>query len=292
MAWRDQFWGWTLALAVLALASGCESNRYNVSRIVNEPAPVPDAVRNEFGVVGALPSNYEPRFYFRSPLNKAEAAEKLSVDSFGAMEKATRFHWSSDARAVPAELAMEVTRIFYSAILSGTVGTLGGIISGVSETKLKEAEAAIRQALRDDPLEKGVISNIYHFAGNKQCETLAAIPQDLSAKLSRERDRKPDFSSLTNAGIDSVLLIRFYNQHFGVPEGINPPVTYVASADVKIVRARDGELLHAGYLEYHSRHHTFTAWGANGAKFFRGETRRAQRIFADVIFDQLLAIPR
>jgi len=72
-----------------------------------------------------------------------------------------------------------------------------------------------------------------------------------------------------------------------VAEGINPPMSYYAAADVKVVSTRNGALLHSGYLEYHSRRYTFTDWAANDASRFRGETSRAQRIFASVILDQL-----
>jgi len=108
---------------------------------------------------------------------------------------------------------------------------LTGIINGVPDAKLKAAEKVLRQALKDDPLDRGIISRIYETAESKRCDKLMPVPEAMLGDLT-----------------------------IG---------------------------LHSGYIEYHSRRHTFTDWAANDASRFRSETRRAQSIFASVILDQL-----
>jgi hypothetical protein len=280
-----------LCIALATLSTGCRTNYYNISRIINEPAPVPESVRKSFGVVGALPANVSPDFYFTAPLNKSAGAEKATVQTFDSMEKATRFKWDHHGPSgIAGDLTIEVARILFSAIISGTVGTLTGIIAGVPDEKLKQAEQVLRQALNDDPLDRGIIAKIYQTAEGRRCDKLLPVPEAMLGNFTIGSFNRSNFTALASTGIDSVLLIRIYRQHFSVAEGINPPMSYYAAADVKVVSTRDVVLLHSGYLEYHSRRHTFMDWAANDASRFRGETRRAQRIFASVILDQLFTV--
>jgi hypothetical protein len=96
-----------------------------------------------------------------------------------------------------------------------------------------------------------------------------------------------NFTALTNASIDSVLVVRLYSQSFGIVRRQNPPVLFAAEVDVFVFRASDGSVLHYDCLEYRSRERKFTDWGANNAARFREELKAAEKKIADMILDEL-----
>jgi hypothetical protein len=96
-----------------------------------------------------------------------------------------------------------------------------------------------------------------------------------------------NFGVLTNAGIDSVLVLRPWSQSFGAVQSLNPPIVFDAQVDVYVIRVSDGKVLHFDTLNYRSRERKFTEWGADGAKSFRVELKLAQRRFAECIAQEI-----
>ena len=84
-----------------------------------------------------------------------------------------------------------------------------------------------------------------------------------------------------------MLFIRLSNQSFGIIRCMNPPIVFAAQADVYVVRAGDGALLHFAAFQFQSKERRFTAWGENEASPFRSELKTAQRLFAEAIVQQL-----
>jgi len=268
-----------LAALLVVFGGGCQTDDSNFSRIINEPAPLAGSLRETFGVTALMPANLTPQFGFQYPQGRAEAAGTAALGTFNAMERATR--------PEDFDLGTETTRILFSAIISGAAAIFGSLFVGVPESEMRQAEAALKKALQDDPLEPGIIARLQEVARQRNCPRLVPLPEGFEPEFKAQGAKRFDYSTLKTSGIDSVLLIRVLSQHFGVAEGINPPMGYAAIADVVVIRTSDGTVLHSGYLDYRSRKHTFTEWAAKDARKFRGESRRAQKTFANVILDQL-----
>ena len=269
-----------LSVALLvAFAGGCQIDDSNFSRIINEPAPLAGSLRETFGITALMPAELTPQFGFQYPQGRAEAGGTAALGTFNAMERATR----------PEDFdpGTEVARILFSAIISGAAGIFSSLFVGVPESEMRQAEAALKKALQDDPLEPGIIARLQEVALQRNCRRLVPLPEGFETELKAQGATRINYRTLKAAGIDSVLLIRVLSQHFGVAEGINPPMGYAAIADVVVIRTSDGTVLHSGYLDYRSRKHTFTEWAAKDARRFRGESRRAQKIVANAILDQL-----
>src|SRR5258705_4380388 len=72
----------SLCIFVLLLASGCQTQSRNFSRIVNEPAPLPAGLRASFGKVGVVPDAVMPDPRWSRPMNKLEAMEVIAERTF------------------------------------------------------------------------------------------------------------------------------------------------------------------------------------------------------------------
>jgi hypothetical protein len=84
--------------------------------------------------------------------------------------------------------------------------------------------------------------------------------------------------------------MRVERQHFRADQhSINPPMAFDATIIVYITRISDGSLLFAGSLEYRSRKRLFSEWGANDATHFRKELFAAQKMFAEMLHEQLFS---
>jgi hypothetical protein len=73
-----------LALS-FALGAGCRSSDTNFSRIVNEPAPLPESVRSSLGVVGLLPPSVSSEFAFQYPMTPGQVMVTRSTQTFASL---------------------------------------------------------------------------------------------------------------------------------------------------------------------------------------------------------------
>ena len=77
---------WSTRCFVLALSfaigAGCRSSDGNFSRIVNEPAPLPESVRASLGVVGLLPPGVSSEFAFQYPPPPGDVMVTRSEQTF------------------------------------------------------------------------------------------------------------------------------------------------------------------------------------------------------------------
>lgn len=260
----------SLLLIIFAVASsGCRTHEGNFSRIINEPAPVPENVRASFGRVGVLLTSDNPKFGFQRPATPSESILPVMDKTFAPFDRA-----SNDASVLA-----------FGLIVSGFVGVVGSYVVGVPEAEIKEAEAALRKALLDAPLEPQIQNRVVQIAARRK------IPQPSSVMV-KNISRRPtgeDLRALSALGLDSLLVIRIFEQRFEEVRGLNPPMTFAVTADVEVWRVSDGARLHRGELEYRGRKLKFTEWAEHRAKPFREEMERVTRTSAAVIVDQLLA---
>lgn len=258
-----------LLVSLLGLCSGCRTHEGNFSRIINEPAPVPESVRARFGHVGILVTGDNPDFGFKRPATPTEAVLPIMDKTFAPIDRTTD----------------DASMLAFGLIASGVVGVVGSYVVGVPEAEIKEAESAVRKALVDAPLETQIQKRVAQIAGRRN------IPQPLSVTV-KDISRRPtaeDMRGLSVLGLDSLLVIQVFQQRFEELHGLNPPMTFAVTVDVEVLRVSDGVRLHRGELEYRGRKLKFTEWAEHRAKPFRAEMERVTRTTAAVIVDQLLA---
>ena len=273
--------GNALLLSAALACTSCRTLDEGMSRIINEPAPLPEKTRASFGVVALLPSGSAPEFQFTHPATPTEAMLPIAATTFNVLKEDAE--GDRNLREAAGKIALAV-------LISGTVGVIGGLMVGVPEEVLKECEASMREAVQEQPLEPAIRSRVQQVAAKARCSGLVSVPASAAAKLDLQSVTNRDFRALGNLGFDSLLSVRVSGQWFEQADGFNPPLTYAASVHLDVMRVSDGAVLHSGHLDYRGHQMRFTEWAANDAKAFRAETERARRAFAWAVMEQLFAI--
>jgi hypothetical protein len=184
-------------------------------------------------------------------------------------------------------LADEAAQLLFSLAAAGAVGLVEGLFAGVPTPELERSEAALRKALRDDPLEAGLQARLSQMAAAKGWKKLVAVPQGaLPASTGGQRVDQRNLSAL---GIDSLLVITVSNQRFFLVRDMDPLLGYAAEVDIRVIRASDGKVLHADALQYLSRERHFTKWADHDAKTFRADMDDAQQLITACILEELFA---
>jgi hypothetical protein len=271
----------TLLIFLLNICSGCRTTEGNFSRIINEPAPVPENVRTGFGRMGVLLTSENPEFNFNPPATPVEAAIPIAEKTYNSVHRSTRPDKNSDLDDYYKESAASLA---FSVIAAGVVGVVGSYVVGVPEDEIKDAEATLRKALHNHPLESLIQSRVLQMAARQPIPHLSSV----TMKVNSRNPTTNDLQALSVLGLDSLLIIRVGQQRFEELSGLNPPMTFAVAVEVEVKRVSDGARLHKGYLEYRGRRLKFTEWAERKAKPFRSEMERVTRTMTSVIVDQLL----
>jgi len=265
------------ALALLVVLAGCQTAGTNFSRVINEPAPLSAEVRASFGTVGVLPDYVlaDPRLEF--PQNKGQAMGTIAAATFNYLDKTVEP--ASD------KLRDEGAKIMFDAIVASVAGVFGGLLAGIPEPELKKGEAALRAAIQQEPIERGLQAKVYEMAGEARRMNLIPVPAAYAALLKSENPTNRNYRMLAGTGVDSVLLVRMAKHRFEAAEGINPAMVFAVEANMYVIRVADGELIACSSLDYRSRSRTFTHWARRDAKRLRSELRHARDVFTELLLD-------
>jgi hypothetical protein len=177
-------------------------------------------------------------------------------------------------------------------LISGVVGILSGLFTGVPDHEIDAAGIELRRALRESPLLPGTADRVQALLQAQGGPPLVAIPEQMAAELKAHSLTDRDYRPLSGLEIDTVMEIAVYRQCFRASDGINPPMTFDASVHVYLTRVSDGALLFAGPLDYRSRKYRFGKWADHNAKRFRAELERARQTIAESIVEQMFTHPR
>lgn len=154
----------------------------------------------------------------------------------------------------------------------------------VQEQEAQRSGELLRQAATEDPLQPGVETRLQELAARKNWGRLVSIPPNaMEAVKSRN-----DYQSFSHLDINSVLEIQISSERF-VSEHLHS-IIFTAQAKVFVVRVTDGQVLHAGELNYESGPHSYVDWSAHHAKRLHEEFKQARELMAEVLMEQLFGL--
>ena len=120
------------------------------------------------------------------------------------------------------------------AAAGGTVGALVGSVYGAvtaeSASKVRAAQIELENALRDVDVQATLRDHVLQTSRERSSVRLVALEE----------------------GVDTVLEVRVAAVRFVGQGGINPPLSVIMTAPVRLLRAADGAELYAATFEYRS----------------------------------------
>jgi hypothetical protein len=290
-----------VAMLFAFVSAGCRTSEPNFSRIINEPAPLPSAVRDKFGVLGLLPLDTLSAAELSRPANRLEAIVPVGGKAFGRVRDSTRWEesdgerfnhrtgeYETHPRVIEKEFNQEVASLAFSSLAAGLVGVVGGLFAGVPEAEIQRSEASLRLALAERPLEAGVHEQMVKLVRRHATNHVVLSSAD-AALLNLASATNRNLAALAGRGLDSVLWVRVDYQRFDHAKGVNPPMTFASGVSLQVLRVSDGALLHTSFLDYRGRRKKFTEWAAQDAKSFRAELSRASQFLGAAAVEKLFA---
>jgi len=262
--------GKTVSLLVLAMAvcSGCYSP--GRARIVSDVTPAEEPVRSTFGRVGLFLPEAPSGFVFRYPRNVSETIVHTAEKTWKGLD-----------------LDHGAEEVVTGLVVSGFVGLFSGFFFGVPQHDIEQAERELQKALRETPLQPSISSRVQSYLEAHGQPALQVIPPEIAAELNATALTNRDYRTLAGLGIDSLMEIVVEQHGFDAEGRGNPPMTVQASVQIYITRVSDGTVLFNSPLEYRGHKHRFLSWAEDDARKFRGELRRAGRVVAQSIVQQV-----
>ena len=285
---KGSVYGSVLAVVLAAMSimfSGCRTNdRTDFPRIINEPAPLAEAARREFGVVGVLPVAMATNAHWYPPGNRPEAFGQVAGKTLDWLAHSVEWKKSFDKD----DLAADGMTLGFITLVSLTAGTVGAFAVGVPEEQFRQCDANLRRALKEEPFDAGIQNQIGKLLAKRSLTNVHLLPEASLANI-KLHGPKPDLSMFAAQGIDSILDIRVSEIGFELESGINPEVAFAPEVGIYLIRVSDGKVQHASYLNYRGKKRPFTAWADKNARPFRAEMTIAERQFARAILEQYFA---
>jgi hypothetical protein len=161
------------------------------------------------------------------------------------------------------------------AAAGGTVGALVGTVQGAvtaeSASRVEAAEAALEAAMADLSVQTTLRDHVLQAARERSSLSFFAVD-----------DGEP-------GAVDAVVEVRVSAISLAGQGSVNPPMTLLMAAPVRVFRTADGAQLYAETFEYKSLGaRTFVEWAADDSRAFREEVDRGARSLADDIVRLLL----
>jgi hypothetical protein len=240
------------------------------------PPPPSEAVRGELGTVGIASARFLPKVEMLKPKGKAAgAAAGAGMGAGGMLQAATM---STDPWGLLLCIAL--------APVGAVIGSAVGAVEGVSSKRRDESEDALNKAVSELKIQETMKDYVLQVAQQQTAHQFV----DLDGQGPETPERKADYSSLANKGIDTVLEITV--PAFGLVgiKGINPPLAFFMTLQTRLVRTKDGAVLYEQKLQYRDAQRTFTAWAANDAKPFRDEFARSYQSLAEKVVEEIFLL--
>jgi hypothetical protein len=275
----------TMLAAMSIVFSGCRTtDRTDFPRIINEPAPLAEATRRGFGVVGVLPVAMATNVHWYPPKNRPEAFERIAGKTWNGLSHFVEWKGTFDKD----DLAADGITLGFITLVSLTAGAAGAFAVGVPEERFRQCDANLRRALKEEPFDAGIQNQIGKLLAKRSLTNVHLLPEAALTNI-KLHGEKPDLSIFAAQGINSILDIRVSEIGFELESGINPEVAFAPEVGIYLIRVSDGKVQHASYLNYRGKKRPFTAWADKNARPFRAEMTSAERQFARAILEQYFA---
>lgn len=262
------------ALALFLFATGCSTIPTDFPRIVNEPAPVDAATRARFGRIAVLPPAAATNVYFSPPADKGQVFQRVAGKAFDT----TMEPLDHTTIRTPYDLGGVVLYVGVMGAVSLTAGAIAGAIIGVTDREFQACETAFRTALEEEPMTLEIQRALTKSLGAAHATNVSLLPEQALTKLGTPGGL--DLHPLAADGFDSVLDIRVMDVGFEFQPGYNPDLSFAPKVSVRVIRIRDGAVLHASSLDYRGSKRPITRWAESNARPFRKELRKAGKTFA------------
>lgn len=271
--------------AASLLFAGCRStHRGEFPRIINEPAPLPEALRREFGVIGVLPVAMATNVHWNRPADGSEAFGTVAGKTWSKLMDSAEFSGSFDKD----DLASDAATIGLVTLISLTAGTASALAFGTSDTEFQRCDARLRKALTEEPIDRGIQKHLEKLVLQRGSTDMQLLPDSALGQIVLRGD-KPDFSAFSAAGIDSIMDIRVSELCFEVRNGLNPELAFAPEITISLHHVSDGTVRHTSALSYRGKRRSFGDWADRDAKSFRSDMKNAERLFARMLVDQYFA---
>ena len=157
------------------------------------------------------------------------------------------------------------------AAAGGTVGALVGSVYGAvtaeSASKVRAAQIELENALRDVDVQATLRDHVLQTSRERSSVRLVALEE----------------------GVDTVLEVRVAAVRFVGQGGINPPLSVIMTAPVRLLRAADGAELYAATFEYRSPGaYKISDWAYADSAAFRETLAEGTRSLAGEIVQLVL----
>lgn len=195
----------------------------------------------------------------QTPMTKDEAVSEAVSD----------VSWSLDGLQFSRNSVVQLTSMAVAVPWSLGKQLVAGI-RGVSQKKIKSAEAELASAARKPDLQRNLAVYVSEQIGTRSAQpTLVNWPPT---------DR--------STGNESVLVIHLTRAALSGDGQVNPPLALCVEARATVLRQRDGTELCSWPIQYRSASHKFTQWAAHDARLFREELTRCYQQIGGAIVEQ------
>lgn len=255
------------------------------------PQSLPDEVRAQLHTVGVSTVQYPPDSQLKSTTSgKGWGAVKgagygLAVGVVPGLAIASSVRGCGGAREVGALVCGTILLAGLGVAAAGgtlgaLVGTVHGAVTAESASRVRAAEIDLESAMADLTVQTTLRDHVLRAARDRRAPSFVAMEDREPGAI----DDPATDGAPAPGGIDAVLEVRVSGIRLAGQGSVNPPMTLLMTAPVRLIRTTDETELYAASFEYRSPDtHKFVEWAAADGLAFREEVERGARSLADDI---------
>lgn len=234
---------------------------------VEPPPTLAEEAKAELKTIGVVPASFLPEFTNERPMTKEKAAATsakagahgcLAV-GLGAFQVAGS---GGDPMGAAAIAAIGLGAIVLTPV-GAAVGGIVGLVRGVKEAAINDAESTLNLALNDVDIQRSLRDRLLSIAQEKT--PYLFVPLDDQGPSSPEEE--VSYRSRTPAEVNTILepsILRFGLSSLSEGPGINPPLSLSITTRVRVVRVSDDQLLYTHTFNYESKEKKkYIQWAEN-----------------------------
>jgi hypothetical protein len=173
-------------------------------------------------------------------------------------------------------------------------GQAAGLVKGVTDKKLRSAEAQLTAAAEQAQPQVELVQQVAQLLAprTEQPVVLARYTAPADAGIvERGTALKLRLATPQSHALDGATALQIHVRHAALTgeAGVNPPLALCVEAEATLVRLADGAELYSCPVHYRGEQHKFTQWAARDARLFRQELQRCYREVSATMVNQLVS---